>query len=245
MNQNIGYGATINGKHTWRDFQLVVSNTDVVGMPEPKTIYVDIPGSSKRLDLTETLTGKCEYGPRTLSFTLGGISDMRAWPERLSAFTRHVHGKQVRVILDSEPEYVYVGRATVKSFERTRALGKIELNIICEPYKQDLVSTGEDWIWDPFNFESGRILDYQNIQVTGYKKVKVEGSHMDSVPSFILTSRTPGTTQERVYSARLKKYFNLSVGNNRFAELIIKPDGDELTFYGTYTLTIDMRGGSL
>ena len=28
MNQNIGFGATINGKHTWKNYGLVVSTAD-------------------------------------------------------------------------------------------------------------------------------------------------------------------------------------------------------------------------
>lgn len=114
MNQNIGFGATLNGKHTWKNYGLVVSNTDMVGMPKPKTLIVEIPGSSKRLDLTEALTGRCEYEGRTLSFTLGGIGKIESWAGRLRAFLDEIHGKHVKVILDSEPEYYFEGRAEVK-----------------------------------------------------------------------------------------------------------------------------------
>ena len=31
-----GFGAAINGKHTWKDYGLVIGNTDIVGEPSPK-----------------------------------------------------------------------------------------------------------------------------------------------------------------------------------------------------------------
>ena len=45
-----GFGATINGKHTWKDYGLVIGNTDIVSEPSPKTNYIEVPGSSKLLE---------------------------------------------------------------------------------------------------------------------------------------------------------------------------------------------------
>ena len=33
-----GFGATINGKHTWKDYGLVIGNTDIVSEPSPKIL---------------------------------------------------------------------------------------------------------------------------------------------------------------------------------------------------------------
>ena len=64
-----GFGATINGKHTWKDYGLVIGNTDIVSEPSPKTNYIEVPGSSIRIDLTETLTGQVEYEQDSLART--------------------------------------------------------------------------------------------------------------------------------------------------------------------------------
>lgn len=245
MNINIGFGATINGKHTWKDYRLVVSNTDVVGMPKPKTLFVDIPGSSKRLDLSETLTGRCEYSERTLSFTLGGIGPIESWSARLTTFVNEIHGKRVQVILDQEPNYYFEGRAEVKGFERIRALGKIELEIVCDPYKWELTSSSEDWLWDPFNFENGIIREYKNLKVNNTLALTIPGSSVPIVPTFILSNIQPGTTSPSIYVTEYKKRWNLSAGKNRFAELSVPLDGIHLSLSGTFTLTIDMKGGSL
>ena len=190
MNQNIGFGATLNGKHTWKNYGLVVSNTDVVGMPKPKTLIVEIPGSSKRLDLTEALTGRCEYEGRTLSFTLGGIGKIESWAGRLRSFLDEIHGKHVKV----------------KNFERTRALGQIELEIECDPYKWELAASDEDWLWDSFNFESGIIRDYRDVSVSSYTDLLVPGSHVPMVPTFHVRNyqETEGR-KNYVYSIKLRK----------------------------------------
>lgn len=75
-----GFGAAINGKHTWKDYGLVIGNTDIVGEPSPKTNYIEVPGSSIRIDLTETLTGQVEYESRQLKFSLGKMEREDVWP---------------------------------------------------------------------------------------------------------------------------------------------------------------------
>ena len=78
-----GFGATINGKHTWKDYGLVIGNTDIVSEPSPKTNYIEVPGSSIRIDLTETLTGQVEYESRQLKFSLGKMEREDLWPESI------------------------------------------------------------------------------------------------------------------------------------------------------------------
>lgn len=45
-----GFGATINGKHTWKDYGLVIGNTDIVSEPSRKLII------SKCLEAVSELT---------------------------------------------------------------------------------------------------------------------------------------------------------------------------------------------
>lgn len=39
-----GFGVAINGKHTWKDYGLVIGNTDIVGEPFPKTNCIESTG---------------------------------------------------------------------------------------------------------------------------------------------------------------------------------------------------------
>ena len=91
-----GFGATINGKHTWKDYGLVIGNTDIVSEPSPKTNYIEVPGSSIRIDLTETLTGQVEYESRQLKFSLGKMEREDLWPvhTRFGCLVRLTIGEQ-------------------------------------------------------------------------------------------------------------------------------------------------------
>lgn len=113
-----GFGATINGKHTWKDYGLVIGNTDIVSEPSPKTNYIEVPGSSIRIDLTETLTGQVEYESRQLKFSLGKMEREDLWPVFYRTFLKAYQGKEVRVVLDQEPDVYYHGRAEVSGFSR-------------------------------------------------------------------------------------------------------------------------------
>lgn len=235
-----GPGATINGKHTLRDYGLVIGNTDIVGAPEIKKNYVDIPGASKRLDLTEALTGKPEYGSRKLTFKFGGMDRIDGWAGRISSFFNELHGKTVQVILDNDPEYYYEGRAEVSGLERARTLGTFTMEVDAEPFKFELTGSDEDWLWDPFNFETGIIREYMDIEVSGSKTYRVPGSKIGIVPVFAVT-KLSGTA----YVTFAGKRYELKSGKNRFPELVIPTGGASVRFTGAFTVSIGFRGGSL
>lgn len=148
-----GFGATINGKHTWKDYGLVISNTDIVSEPSPKTNYIEVPGSSIRIDLTETLTGQVEYESRQLKFSLGKMEREDLWPVFYRTFLKAYQGKEVRVVLDQEPDVYYHGRAEVSGFSRNGRLGTFTLTIDADAYKYEINVSSEDWLWDVLNFE--------------------------------------------------------------------------------------------
>ena len=240
INKNTGFGATINGLHTYRDFGLVVSNTDVVGTPTVKTNIIDVPGSSVRIDLTETLTGKAEYEGRTLTFTLGKTAKIDAWDTLFRTFLNKFHGSSVKVILDSCPEYYFKGRASVDSFERSRSLGSFTLTVDADPYRYDITTSAEDWLWDSFNFETGIIREYKNISVSSSYTLTVPGSDVPVTPSFTVSGLS-GSGYVTCGSTR----YTLKNGTNKFSDLVIPTSGATLRFTGTFTLTVNFQGMSL
>lgn len=237
-----GYGATINGKHTLRDYGLVIGNTDIVEEPTPKTNYIDIPGSSHRLDLTETLTGNVAYNSRQLKFSLGGFMAPGDWPEFYSALMNELHGKSVEVVLDNDPLYYYSGRAQLSGFARTGRLGTFTLTVNADAYKYEITSSTDDWIWDTFSFEDGIIREYSDIAVSGSTSKFIDGSDIPVVPVFYISDLSTATSAYVTYNG-VKHTF--SEGKNRFGDIVIPTAGARLYFYGTYTMTIEFRGGSL
>ena len=63
--KSIFTGALIGDEHTLRDWGAIITNSDVIGMPEPNTVLLEVPGRSGRLDLSEVLT-KCPAGAEGL-----------------------------------------------------------------------------------------------------------------------------------------------------------------------------------
>ena len=60
------YGVIFGDNHSYRDWGLVTKTRPVIGSPEPKTIYIDIPEADGQLDLTESLTGEVKFKNRQM-----------------------------------------------------------------------------------------------------------------------------------------------------------------------------------
>lgn len=241
-NEMAGFGATINGYHTLKNLGLVIGNNDIVSSPAPKTNIIDIPGSSFRLDLTETLTGRVEYESRTLTFQFGIQRSKEEWPGVCKNVMLLFHGKKVKVILDAEPEYYYEGRAECGDFARTGSIGTFTMTVDADAYKYEISDSLGNWEWDSFNFETGIIREYADIAVDGNTSILIRGSDIPMIPTFIVSDYS---SEKDAYIRFNSKRYNLVSGRNRFAGLVIPPAGGRVYLYGKYTMSVDVRGGSL
>lgn len=149
---SIGYGVTINGKHSFGTYKLILTNNDVNETPTPKTSYVSVPGSSKIIDLSEVISGQPVYDSRKLKFNFAAGNNPETWPARYSKFLNDVHGKHVKLILDNDNLWYYEGRADVSGFNRKTEIGTFKMDAECEPFKKFLYGVGEPWKWDDFMF---------------------------------------------------------------------------------------------
>lgn len=235
-----GLGATIGGIHTLRDLGLIVTNGDVDEPPEPKTSLVEVPGSSNVLDLTCALTGRMEYGMRHLTLSLAGDKPVEAWAPFMAALRRKLHGMRVEIVLDGEPDLAYVGRATVGELTRTGRAGTFKLEADCEPYRIETSPPDGNWLWDPFNFERGVIREYGDLSVSGERTVEIAGVENTVVPVFTLTGVGKDEAPYLVFEG---KRHELHEGKNRVPEVRISEAGGAVELHGTFTASIDFRGG--
>ena len=242
MNANIGYGAWLDGKHTFKDYGLVVGNNDVVGEPRPKVNIIDIPGSSKRLDLTETLTGKPEYEGRQLKLVLGGMKGRDAWAEQYRRILMDLHGKRIKAVLDNDPLWYYEGRAELSGFDRVRDLGSFTLTLDAEAYKYEINASDEAWMKDIVTQAGGTLKSYESVSVSGNTSRRLSGSVIPVVPEFSITNLSNTADAYVTYNGTR---YPLLAGLNRFAKLVIPAAGGVVYFYGNYTVEIRFRGGSL
>ncbi len=131
-------GVKFDAYHSWDNWNLVLQSISI-GMPEPKTNSVDIPGANGSLDLTETLTGEVVYENRELSFKFETAEQLtgKSWADLISEIATALHGKRMNIILDDDPDWIYNGRCIIDAFSTSVAKQEITIKCDCDPFKTD------------------------------------------------------------------------------------------------------------
>lgn len=159
-------------KNTWDDWHILASSRPVFTPPEVKTTYIDVPGGNGSLDLTESLARYPTYENRSGNFKFKVMNEYKKddiyilesnnkgrWAERYSEMMDYLHGKALYAVLDDDPEWFYQGRFSVESWESADTWSEITIGYSVNPFKWRILSSTDDWLWDPFNFETGVIWD--------------------------------------------------------------------------------------
>ena len=218
-------GVTFDNIDTYErwDFFLV---TKTITPPNPKIYKVDVPGGNGSLDLTESIFGAVTYEDRTITMKFRSISDVNLWDIKRTQILAALHGRRMKLIFDDEQSYYYEGRVIVTSFVYNNDVAEMEIEADCDPFKYEISNTGEDWLWDPFDFILGEITDDQ-ITVSGTEKVTIVVKMKPICPKFKADS-----AMTLLYSGLQKTI----------------PANKEISFYdiylteGSHTLTLQGNG---
>ena len=244
------HSITIGTKNTWDDWHLVPTSRPTFAMPPVKTSFVDIPGGDGSLDLTTALTGRPVYGNRQGSFEFLVMNDYGYWADRYSEIAGYLHGQNFRAILDDDPEYYYEGRFSVNQWKSDPHWSLITINYNVGPYKKSLLSIGERWLWDPFDFETGVIKVYKNIVVNGendddgtYTTTYIGDSF--EISPIITCSKVNNDTPFRMTMTFKGQTFTLNPGTNVLDTITFDEGDNELTFVGKGRVSIENVGGRL
>ena len=241
------HSVTIGNKNTWDDWHLVPSSRPTFNPPSAKTHFVDIPGGDGIIDLTDSVSGRVTYGARTGSWEFIVINSGQVeynatydeWYERYTKIMEYLQGYNYRAILDDDPGYYYKGRFTIDEWNSSPGNSTITIKYTVDPYKRQLYTGGDDWLWDPFNFETGVIKSYKNFPVNGTARVVYISTGDVSGPTIIQCS-APGmsvTYQGTSYS--------LNRGTNELYAISFEQGENVLTFSGNGRVTIEATGGML
>lgn len=207
-----------------------------LSFPEAKTDQVDIPGSNGVIDLTE-VNGRVCYKNRTMTLTFSLDDDYVEWHLLSSRIAKELHGKMIKCILPDDPNYYYEGRFSIDSKKTNDVITDIVITGDVHPFKLDVYSSSEEWLWDPFSFEDGIIRSYHDIEISGTTSVSVVGSEMPVVPKFICS-----TDMDLEFNSSV---FHLSAGETTDYDIILSEGENQLIFTGHGTVTIEYRGGIL
>ena len=132
-------GITFGMRHSYNDLQLILVSKEI-GSPEVKVKKIDIEGADSSLDLTDYF-GEAKYDNLTHKFNFSTIVPQRDFLSMFSAVKNALHGKRMRIILDDDPLFYYMGRLHVSSFTNDKRIGNITIEADCEPYKYKLQPT--------------------------------------------------------------------------------------------------------
>ena len=220
----------------YEDFGLQALSIDP-GSAEVDEKFKEIPGRSGDLELTDALTGFPVYKNASMKLTFDfkdGSYDL--WLARASELQNKLHGKRMKVVLGNDSFY-YEGRISVSTEKINKHYSSVEITINRDPYKLELNSSLEDWLWDEFNFETGIIREYGNLQVNGTLELVIPGRAMRVIPVFEcseeMTVSYNGTT------------YNLLKGKSQSPDLLLGEGDNVLVFKGNGIVSVDYRGGSL
>lgn len=132
-------GITFGELHSYRDLNLILSEKEV-GAPPVKENKLEIEGADGSIDLTEVF-GRPTYGDVTLKFAFSTIVPRSDFLIQYSTVKNALHGKKLRIVLDDDQSFYYVGRCFVSAFTNERGVGRISIDCDCEPYKYKLTKT--------------------------------------------------------------------------------------------------------
>lgn len=247
-NVNLFNGCTFtvesNGEviHTYDDWNLYITNTNVIGNPEQYTNYVTVPGRDGRLDMSEALTGRPIYIRRELTINLASSRPKTMWDATISYFRNHINGRVCRITFDNDVSYFWRGRVRIEDFESAMTLGQFTVKVEAEPYKYSILQSSDPWLWNPFNFTTDMITYTDAWDISGSKTVTVPKGTMPTTPTFVVSQ----LVGDSITMAVGEQSYTLVPGSNTFPEVKVNGDEDvEITFTGTAKVQIVYRGGSL
>lgn len=227
--------------HTLNDWGFALQNNNYIGEPEPITSYISVPGRDGLIDASEAISGRVIYKTRPLSFILGGIRPIKSWDTVISVLRNDINGKICKITIDNDKSHYWRGRVFIEGFDRMRDLGQFTLRMSAEPYKYNVESSIDPWLWDPFNFETGVVTNPEAVKIDGEMTITIPAGHMLVSPEFILTEIKSDVTV--TYKGT---EYPLVGANTRIPAILVNGDEEvELLFKGDAYVQVYFRGGSL
>lgn len=230
--------------HSLDDWGFAIGNNNYISEPQQHTDFISVKGRNGLLDISEALTGHPTYSSRKIQVELGGIRTPKNWDGVISDLRNKIEGKQIKLIFDNDPGYFWFGRCHIEGFDRMRSLGTFTLTIpYADPYKYSCMEFNEDWLWDPFNFDTDYVTEEVEHTISAHTEITIPSGEMPVSPTIIVTNINTYLTVQKYGDARV---IDLALGENKVYAITINDDKESiLMFEGNGTFSINFRGGSL
>lgn len=214
-------GITFGNYHSYDDLKLIL-NSKEIGSPQVKVRKLDIEGADGSLDYTDFF-GEPKYEDVTHKFNFTTIVPHSEFLSLFSTVKNAIHGKKLRVILDDDPLFYYVGRPSVSQFTNEKNVGIISIEVDCEPYKYKL---------NPTFYEV-------TMPNTGSKEITLLNSRKRAVPEVTIDS----TGSYRI--EYMGNIWDLGKGSYTLPELELLEGENYLTITGIGKIRFEWQEGDL
>ena len=212
-------GIRFGAFHSYNDLRLILSKKEM-GSPAVKAQQVDIPGADGTLDLTDFF-GEPKYENVTHRFDFSTAYPQEEFISQFSTIKNKIHGRKMRVILDDDPLFFWVGRCHVSGFTSEKGIGTISVEVDCDPYKYKLDHT---------------VMAYA---VNGTQTINLTNARKRAVPEVQVFTDNSLTVDFRGNTWTLGK------GNYTIPELELTAGDNPVTVTGTGTITFVWQEGEL
>lgn len=206
--------------HSYRDLKLILVEKEI-GAPHVKTKLIEIEGADGSIDLTDFF-GEPKYGDVTHKFTFNTIVPWNDFLSQYSQVKNALHGKKLRIILDDDPSFYYVGRCYVSSFTNEKNIGTITVECECEPYKYKLTKT------------------VVTKAVNGTEVITLTNSRKRAVPEITITADTSLNIVFQTYNV-----WDLGSGSYTLPDLELLEGANAVTVTGTGSISFSWQEGAL
>jgi len=213
-------GITFGAFHSYRDLRLILSEKEI-GAPSVKTKLVEIEGADGSIDYTDFFDGP-KYGDVTHKFTFSTIVPRSDFLTQYSEVKNALHGQKLRIVLDDDPGFYYVGRCYVSSFTDEKGIGKITVECECEPYKYKLEKT------------------VVTKAVNGTEVIALTNGRKRAVPEITITT---DTSLNIVFQEI--NIWDLGSGSYTLPDLELVAGANEVTVTGTGSISFEWQEGDL
>jgi phage-related protein len=183
-----------------------------------KSNKIDIPGGDGSIDLTDFF-GEPKYEDVQHKFEFTTIEPQSDFLSQYSQVKNAIHGKKVRIILDDDPTFFYLGRCHVSSFTSSKGIGTIKVECECEPYKYKLRPT------------------IMSVTVNGTEVINLTNARKRAVPSITTTAAMTIAFGEGIWTP--------SAGTFTIPELELVEGENDVTVIGVGNITFTWTEGSM
>lgn len=151
-------GVKFGDYHTYTNFGLSLDeNCPVVGSPDFKENYIDIPGGIP-VDASDYPGNAPTYKRRSFSARFLQKNKNKPWPVTVSEVLNALHGKKMDIILDDDPAWRYYGRIKVATPAVDKATTAITVTASILPYKRYSRNVKDVWTWNATDFGTDESL---------------------------------------------------------------------------------------